>query len=102
VRHQQPPVMLGGAVTGTGQWLALRSRGIGPQWIAYTAAAMAAGTTIAALVNGSGTELAAGGVTVCGVPSIEGWVQAHMRLKASLRCFRGVEGRRSRGCLPPS
>ena len=50
--------LLAGAVIGTGQWLALRSRGVGPRWIAYTAAAMAAGTTIAAVANGAGTELA--------------------------------------------
>jgi hypothetical protein len=49
--------LLAGAVIGTGQWLALRSRGVGPRWIAYTAAAMAAGTTIAAVANGTGTAL---------------------------------------------
>ena len=32
-----------GAIIGAGQWLALRSRGIGLRWIAATGAAMAAG-----------------------------------------------------------
>jgi hypothetical protein len=50
--------LLAGAVIGAGQWLALRSRGIGRRWAAYTAAAMAAGTALAAAVTGAGTELA--------------------------------------------
>jgi hypothetical protein len=49
--------LLAGAVIGTGQWLALRSRGIGRRWVAYTGAAMAAGTALAAAVTGAGTEL---------------------------------------------
>src|SRR5215218_2593464 len=49
--------LLAGAVIGAGQWLALRSRGIGRRWVAYTAAAMAAGTALAAAVTGAGTEL---------------------------------------------
>lgn len=50
--------LLAGAVIGGGQWLALRSQGIGRRWVAYTAAAMAAGTALAAAVTGAGTELA--------------------------------------------
>jgi hypothetical protein len=49
--------LLAGAVIGAGQWLALRSRGIGRRWVAYTSAAMAAGTALAAAVTGAGTEL---------------------------------------------
>jgi hypothetical protein len=49
--------LLAGAVIGAGQWLALRSRGIGRRWVAYTGAAMAAGTALAAVVTGAGTEL---------------------------------------------
>jgi hypothetical protein len=49
--------LLAGAVIGGAQWLALRSRGIGRRWVAYTAAAMAAGTALAAAVSGAGTEL---------------------------------------------
>jgi hypothetical protein len=50
--------LLAGAVIGTGQWLALRARGVGRRWIAYTAAAMAAGSALASALTGSGTELA--------------------------------------------
>jgi hypothetical protein len=49
--------LLAGAVIGAGQWLALRSRGIGRRWVAYTGAAMAAGTALAAAITGAGTEL---------------------------------------------
>lgn len=49
--------LLAGAVIGGAQWLALRSHGIGRRWAAYTAAAMAAGTALAAVVTGAGTEL---------------------------------------------
>jgi hypothetical protein len=49
--------LLAGAVIGGGQWLALRSRGIGRRWAGYTAAAMAAGSALAAGLTGSGTEL---------------------------------------------
>src|SRR5215212_5474155 len=49
--------LLAGAVIGAGQWLALRSRGIGRRWVAATAAAMAAGTALAAVATGAGTEL---------------------------------------------
>jgi hypothetical protein len=47
-----------GAVIGGGQWLALRSSGIGARWVAATAAALAAGAALAAVLTGSGTELA--------------------------------------------
>jgi hypothetical protein len=46
-----------GAFIGLGQWLALRSAGIGRHWIGSTAAAMAAGTALASVVTGAGTEL---------------------------------------------
>lgn len=47
--------LVAGAIIGAGQWLALRpSR----RWIAYTAGAMAAGSALAAVVTGSGTEAA--------------------------------------------
>jgi hypothetical protein len=47
--------LLAGAIIGAGQWLALRpSR----KWIAYTAGAMAAGSAVASVVTGSGTEAA--------------------------------------------
>jgi hypothetical protein len=50
--------LVAGAVIGAGQWLALRSRGIGRRWVAYTAAAMAGGSALAAAVTGAGTGLA--------------------------------------------
>jgi hypothetical protein len=50
--------LLAGAVIGAGQWLALRSDGVGPRWIAHTAAAMAPGSAVAAAVTGAGTEMA--------------------------------------------
>ncbi len=46
--------LLAGAVIGTAQWLAL---GTTKRWIPLTAAAMAAGTALAAAVTGAGTEL---------------------------------------------
>lgn len=46
--------LLAGAVIGAAQWLAL---GTTKRWIAYTAGAMAAGTALAAVVTGAGTEL---------------------------------------------
>jgi hypothetical protein len=49
--------LLAGAVIGAGQWLALRSSGIGRRWVAYTAVAMAAGTALGAAFTGAGTEL---------------------------------------------
>ena len=49
--------LLAGAVIGAGQWLALRSRGVGRRWIAFTAAAMAGGSALTAGVTGAGTEI---------------------------------------------
>ncbi len=49
--------LLAGAVIGTGQWLALRTAGVDRRWIAYTAAAMAGGSAVAAVITGAGTEL---------------------------------------------
>ena len=49
--------LVAGAVIGLGQWLALRPAGIGRRWIGYTASAMAAGSALAAVVTGAGTEL---------------------------------------------
>jgi hypothetical protein len=46
--------LIAGAVIGTAQWLAL---GTTKRWIAYTAGAMSAGTAVAAVVTGAGTEL---------------------------------------------
>jgi hypothetical protein len=50
--------LLAGAVIGAGQWLALRSHGIGRRWAGYTATAMAAGSALAAGATGAGTDLA--------------------------------------------
>jgi hypothetical protein len=79
--------LLAGAVIGTGQWLALRSRGIGPRWIAHTAAAMATGTTIAAILNGTGTELAdvmfAGLITGAAVGAAQSALLTHDRSGAA-------------------
>jgi hypothetical protein len=57
--------LLAGAVIGGGQWLALRSEGIGRRWIASTAVAMGAGAAAAAVVTGAGTEL--GDLVVSGI-----------------------------------
>src|SRR5207247_3442800 len=50
--------LLAGAVIGAGQWLALRSHGIGRRWVTYTAAAMAGSSALAATLTGAGTEVA--------------------------------------------
>jgi hypothetical protein len=50
--------LVAGAVIGAGQWLALRSAGIGRRWIGYTAAAMAAGSAISVAVTDAGTDRA--------------------------------------------
>ena len=50
--------LVAGAVIGAGQWLALRSAGIGRRWIGYTAAAMAAGSAISVGVTNAGTDRA--------------------------------------------
>ena len=49
--------LVAGSVIGLGQWLALRSAGIGRRWIGFTAGAMAAGAAVAATITGAGTEL---------------------------------------------
>src|SRR4051794_6753888 len=49
--------LVAGAVIGTGQWLALRVRGMRPRWIVHTAAAMSAGSALAAAVTGAGTDV---------------------------------------------
>ena len=46
--------LVAGAVIGAAQWLAL---GTTKRWIAYTAGAMAAGTALAAVITGAGTEV---------------------------------------------
>jgi hypothetical protein len=75
--------VLAGAVIGAGQWLALRSRGIGRRWIVYTAAAMAGGTAVAAAVTGAGTGLAdvmlMGLVTGTAVGAVQSSLLAHGR-----------------------
>ncbi len=48
--------LLAGAVIGAGQWLALRDEGIDRRWPLFTAAAMTAGSALAAAVTGAGTE----------------------------------------------
>jgi hypothetical protein len=49
--------LLAGAVIGTGQWLALRSKGIDLRWPLVTAAAMAAGSALAAVATHAGTDV---------------------------------------------
>jgi hypothetical protein len=49
--------LLAGAIIGTGQWLALRSEGVGRRWIAHTAGGMSAGLALAAVVTGAGTDV---------------------------------------------
>jgi hypothetical protein len=49
--------LLAGAVIGTGQWLALRNHGIDGRWPLVTAAAMAAGSALAAAATHSGTDV---------------------------------------------
>jgi len=50
--------LLAGAVIGAGQWLALRSTGIDRRWPVVTALAMSAGSALAAVATGAGTEVA--------------------------------------------
>jgi hypothetical protein len=49
--------LLAGAVIGAGQWLALRNHGIDGRWPLFTAAAMTAGSALAAVATGAGTEV---------------------------------------------
>jgi hypothetical protein len=50
--------LIAGAVIGAGQWLALRSAGVGRRWIGYTAAAMAIGSAVSVALTDAGTERA--------------------------------------------
>jgi hypothetical protein len=68
--------LLVGSVIGVAQWLALRSRGIGPRWAVYTAAAMAGGAAVAAAVTGADTDLAAVMLTGLVVGAAVGAAQA--------------------------
>ena len=43
---------------GAGQWLALRDEGVDRRWPLVTAAAMTAGSALAAAATGAGTEIA--------------------------------------------
>jgi hypothetical protein len=67
--------LLAGAVIGAAQWLAL---GTTKRWIAYTAGAMAAGSALAAVVTGAGTELqdlmVAGLITGAAVGAAQGTI----------------------------
>jgi hypothetical protein len=51
--------LLAGAVIGAGQWLALRRDGTSHRWIGRTAAAVAAGAALSAVISGSGTDVPA-------------------------------------------
>jgi hypothetical protein len=79
--------LLAGGVIGAGQWLALRSQGIGRRWIGYTAAAMAAGTALGAAITGAGTELGdlmfTGLVAGAAVGAAQSSLLAHTRLVAA-------------------
>jgi hypothetical protein len=79
--------LLAGGVIGAGQWLALRSHGIGRRWIGYTAAAMAAGTALGAAITGAGTELGdlmlTGLVAGAAVGAAQSTLLAHTRLVAA-------------------
>jgi hypothetical protein len=59
--------LLAGAVIGAGQWLVLRSHGVGERWIAYTAAAMAGGTALSAAVTATGAGTGLADVMVAGL-----------------------------------
>src|SRR4051812_49719741 len=48
--------LLAGAVIGAGQWLALRNHGIDGRWPLFTAAAMTAGSALAAGAPRAGTQ----------------------------------------------
>jgi hypothetical protein len=49
--------LLAGAVIGAGQWLALRNHGVDARWPLVTAAAMAAGSALAAHLTHAGTDV---------------------------------------------
>jgi hypothetical protein len=75
-----------GAVLGAAQWLALRGHGIGRRWIGVTAAAVAAGTALGALLTGAGTQLAdvalAGLLTGATVGAAQSTLLPHHRVSA--------------------
>lgn len=79
--------LLAGVVIGGAQWLALRSHGVDARWIGYTAAAMAAGTALAAAITGAGTELGdlmfTGLVAGAAVGAAQSTLLAHTRLAAA-------------------
>jgi hypothetical protein len=50
--------LLVGSAIGAAQWLALRGAGMTRRWIGRTAAASAAGAAVAAVLTGSGAEVA--------------------------------------------
>jgi hypothetical protein len=51
--------LLAGAVIGIAQWLALRSHGLGLRWAIHTAAGMAGGSALAAVLTGAATTVSA-------------------------------------------
>jgi hypothetical protein len=79
--------LLAGSVIGGGQWLALRSHGVGRRWIAYTAAAMASGSAVGAAITGAGTELGdlmlSGLIAGAAVGAAQSTLLAHTRLVAA-------------------
>ena len=90
--------LVAGAVIGAGQWLALRSAGIGRRWVGYTAAAMAAGSALAAAVTGAGTEVA--DVMVCGPRHRRGGRRRAVGAAGARRARRGgLDGRHRRGLV---
>lgn len=70
--------VLAGAVIGFGQWLALRSRGIGPAWVLLTALGMAAGLTAAVIVSGAATTNGALVITGLIAGAVAGGAQARL------------------------
>ena len=100
--------LLAGAVIGAGQWLALRDHGIDRRWPLVTAAAMAAGSALAAAATGSGTDTsdlvltgavagAAVGAAQAAAPRLAGLGRRHRRQLgagvADLRRRAGAAGR---------
>jgi hypothetical protein len=70
--------LLAGAVIGTAQWLALRSRGVGPRWVIHTAVGMAAGSAIAAALTGAATTVGALALSSLITGAVVGATQATM------------------------
>ena len=84
--------LLAGAVIGVGQWLALRNHGVDGRWPLVTAAAMAAGSALAAAATALGTDVADLVLTGAVTGTAVGMAQA------ALLGSRAV-GRRHRGQL---